>query len=113
MSNFDASSLVTLAVAVIAALSAMASQRAASKAMKQSTQISSRTDLEKEAYKRAREYDTETIQRQQEEINKLRSEVLTARELEKQLRDEVGHLKERVAILEAHDGQRTKGEPNG
>lgn len=59
---------LSLGVAGIAALGAWASQRAASKA----TTVSTRMDAEKEAYERARQFDIETIQRQQEEIKQLR-----------------------------------------
>lgn len=67
--------IVSIAVAVIAALSAYASQRAAARASTINTTTTSRVDMEKEAYERARTYDTETIRRQDEEILELREEV--------------------------------------
>jgi len=65
---------LSLGVAGIAALGAWASQRAASKA----STVSTRMDAEKEAYERARQFDIETIQRQQDEINKLRERLAVA-----------------------------------
>lgn len=60
--------VVTITVAAIAAGGAWAAQRAASKA----TVVSTRMDAEKEAYERARQFDLDTINRQQEEIKVLR-----------------------------------------
>lgn len=65
---------LSLGVAGIAALGAWASQRAASKA----STVSTRMDAEKEAYERARQFDIETIQRQQEEIKQLRERLAVA-----------------------------------
>ena len=65
---------VTILVAVIAALSAYASQRAAAKATTLNTSTTSRVDMEKEAYDRARKFDIETIERQDAEIAELRAD---------------------------------------
>lgn len=65
---------VTILVAVIAALSAYASQRAAAKASNLNTTTTSRVDMEKEAYDRARKFDIETIERQDAEIAELRQD---------------------------------------
>lgn len=72
-----------IVIAVIAALGAWASQRAAANASK----VGTRLDAEKEAYERARKFDLDTIARQDEEI--------------KELRDEVDRLKQRLALIEA------------
>jgi len=65
---------VTILVAIIAALSAYASQRAAAKASNLNTTTTSRVDMEKEAYDRARKFDIETIERQDAEIAELRQD---------------------------------------
>lgn len=70
--GWDWGDLVTLAVAAIAALSAYASQRAAARASTMNTSTTSRVDMEKEAYDRARKFDIETITRQDAEIEDLR-----------------------------------------
>lgn len=70
----DGGSLITLAVAVVAGLFALASQRSAAKASKVNTQTVTAVDREKEAYERARAFDTETIRRQDLEIAELRED---------------------------------------
>lgn len=67
-----------IAVAVIAAGGAYASQRAAARASNQNTAVTSRLDAEKEAYERARQFDIDTINRQQEEIKQLRERLAVA-----------------------------------
>lgn len=69
-------SLISLAVAVVAAVGAWASQRASSKA----STVSTRMDAEKEAYERARAFDIQTIERQQQEIKELREQITQMRE---------------------------------
>lgn len=105
---------VSLVVALIAAGSAYASQRAAAKASTINTTTTSRVDMEKEAYQRARTFDTETIRRQDEEITELRQEnvalksevreVRTEAEASKreasELREDVRKLTNRVGQLE-------------
>lgn len=78
----DPVSLASISVAAIAAASAYASQRTASKASEKNTTTNmnaeieiKKADRETEAYERARIYDTETIRRQDEEITELRAEV--------------------------------------
>lgn len=65
---------ISLGVACIAAIGAWAAQRASSKA----STVSARMDAEKEAYERARQFDLDTIQRQQEEIKVLRERLAVA-----------------------------------
>lgn len=79
MNLLDIGSII---IAVIAALGAWASQRAAANASK----VGSRMDAEKEAYERARKFDMDTIKRQDEEI--------------KELRDELDRLKQRLQLIE-------------
>lgn len=89
----DAASIVTIIVACVAAASAYASQRAAAKASMLNTTTTSRVDMEREAYERARAFDTETITRQDREIVELRA-------TETELRKEVKRLERRVRVLE-------------
>lgn len=78
--GWDWGDLVTLCVAAIAALSAYASQRAAARATTINTTTTSRVDMEKEAYDRARKFDIETIERQDAEIAELRKDNLDLHE---------------------------------
>lgn len=78
----------TVLVATIAALSAWAAQRAAARASVLNTSNTNRTDMEKEAYERARAFDTGTIARQDAEIAELRAAVA-------ELRDEIRRLGKR------------------
>lgn len=70
----------SIGVALIAAGGAWASQRSASKATNINTMVNARIEAEKDAYERARAFDTETIRRQNEEIRDLRAEVSKCRE---------------------------------
>lgn len=94
----------TILVALIAAAGAWASQRAASRASMANTSTSSRVEMEKEAYDRARAYDTETIKRQDAEIAELREEHQKCAEEIKTLRAryeaEIELLRQRIARLE-------------
>lgn len=75
----DAVNIATIVVALIAAAGAWASQRAASKAAVQNTVVGGRVNMENEAYERARAFDTETISRQNHEIDELRKESIDLR----------------------------------
>jgi chromosome segregation ATPase len=75
----EPAAIASIIVSLIAALAGYASQRAAAKASTKNAATSSRTELdktradaEKEAYERARAFDTETIRRQDEELDELR-----------------------------------------
>lgn len=70
--EFGWGNVVSVSVALIAALAAWASQRSAAKASTLNTLTVTAVDREKEAYERARAFDTETIRRQDEEIAELR-----------------------------------------
>jgi predicted RNase H-like nuclease (RuvC/YqgF family) len=78
-----------LVVAGVAALSAFASQRSASKA----STLNTRTLAEEEAFTRARSFDLETIKRLEQENKELR-------EREKELEEQVEILKWRIGRLE-------------
>lgn len=89
----NAANIITIVVAVVAALSAYASQRAASRASILNVNTTSRIDMEREAYERARKFDTDTITRQDNEIMELRND---NREL---------HEKVAEARAEAHEAR--------
>lgn len=100
----DATNVVALVVAIIAAISAFASQRASAKAAKaariETARIelqNSRVDMEKNAYERARAFDTETIARQNKRISELSREIRRLNALVVKLRariENVDHLDE-------------------
>ena len=70
-----ATALASIIVALVAAFGALASNRAAARASQLNTMTTSRVDMEREAYDRARAFDTETIRRQDAEIDELRAQV--------------------------------------
>jgi hypothetical protein len=80
-------------VAIIAALGAWVAQRAAAKSSNINTSVTGRLDLEKDAYERARNFDTETMRRQNEEIIKLRAESL-------KFDEDMAEIKGRLADLQ-------------
>lgn len=83
----------SILVALIAALGAWAAQRSASRTAQINTSVSGRLEAEREAYQRARAFDIQTIERQNEEIKELHEENY-------QLRDDLKKVKERLARLE-------------
>lgn len=93
METHVATSLAGIAVAMLAAASAYASQRAAARASVTTGRDSNRVDMEKEAYERARAFDTETIRRQDVEIAELRAD-------NADLRKQVSELTSRITRLE-------------
>lgn len=72
--------VITISVAVIAAGGAWAAQRSAARASMVNTSVTSRLEAEKEAYERARAFDIQTIERQQQEIKDLREQIVAMRE---------------------------------
>lgn len=96
----DPVSVASLLVALIAAVGAWATQRTSAKASTTNATTSSRVDMEREAYERARTYDTETIRRQDEEIAELRADLRSAREELTSAREEIRELKYKVNQLE-------------
>jgi chromosome segregation ATPase len=95
----DATNVASLVVAVIAALTAIASQRSASRA----SVVNART-AEEEAYNRARKMDTDTIDRLDRENKELRErldkETREFREREEDLEEQVEILRWKVRRLE-------------
>lgn len=106
-------SVISLAVAVVAAVGAWASQRASSKA----STVSSRMDAEKEAYERARALDTETITRLQNENKELRDLVQNLRGQVELCSENIQRLQDRFPIsiqgLEGLLNEREKQEKPG
>jgi peptidoglycan hydrolase CwlO-like protein len=103
----NATTIASIIVAIVAATSAYASQRAAAKATTMNTNTVSRVDMEKDAYQRARDFDTETIRRQDEEIEELRKlnrdlqEELTMTKTElRGMKQEMQNCKQRLLKLE-------------
>lgn len=99
-----ATNAVTLIVAIIAAIASFAAQRATAKAAKEAKlesarleRESTRASVEKDAYERARAFDTETIVRQNKRIAELSREVRRLNALVGALRtrlDRVDHADE-------------------
>jgi len=113
--NLDSINWAGIGIALIGVISAWLSGRSANKAAKftsGASVLNARTVAETEAYGRARKLDTETIQRQDEELDELREEnkllkmqvrQLTIREIE--LSEENVNLRRRVARLERYFGK--------
>jgi len=98
--------VASLGAAAIAAAGSWLARRSAGKATVDSTTITSRLDMEKEAYERARALDTETIERQEREIKELRElrEQDRQRDREKDARlqrqeEEIRRLKAQIRAL--------------
>lgn len=96
----EAKDWATVIVAAISLISAVLAGRSAANASKYST----RTQAETEAYNRARKMDTETIERQDAEIKKLRKKIEELEEDAEMLHGENKLLRERVGRLEAKQG---------
>lgn len=88
----DATAIASVIVAVIAAGAALASQRSASNAIKDKSSGHNRIEMEKEAYERARAFDTETINRQNKQITTLTIENKSLRQRVEELFKRVRHL---------------------
>lgn len=86
-------------VAIVAALGAWAAQRSAGKAGTIQTAIKGRMEAEHGAYERAREFDTETIRRQDEEIRELRKELEIVKELLYRLKKQYPDWRQ---VIDAH-----------
>lgn len=89
----DATQVASIIVAGVAAAAAYASQRAAAKASTTNVSATTRVDMEKDAYERARKYDTDTITRQDAEIDELRAEITAVRLGNAALRDDNNKLR--------------------
>lgn len=71
----DWTNVASVLVAALAALAAFASQRAAANASVKNTSTTSRTDIEKEAFERAKSYYAGALDRQDAEIEGLHADV--------------------------------------
>lgn len=72
--EIDPAIIGAIIVALIAGVAGFASQKAISRATMINATVNSRAELEKEAYLRARNYDVETIKRQDDDLDELRQE---------------------------------------
>lgn len=88
----NASIWATIIVAVISVGSAVFSGRAA--------KFGSRTQAETEAYIRARKIDTDTIDRQEKQLEKLRERVTVLERNEERLNEDNDRLRNRLTRLE-------------
>lgn len=86
-------------VAAIAAWSAYASQRAAAKASVQNTTTTSRTDIEKDAFERARTYYAGALDRQDKEISRQDAEITELHAETAELRDQLRAVRAEVRGL--------------
>lgn len=89
-----------IVVALIAAAAAIAAQRAAAKATLSGTIVTSRTNMETEAYERARRMDVETIERQDEELIEARREIADLKTEVAKLREEMAEMRRRQSSIE-------------
>lgn len=90
MDPFNVGSII---VALVAAIAAYASQRAASRASTMNTNSTSRVDMEKDAYIRARAFDIETIASQNRELEEQKMELRELRAENRELRALLDNVK--------------------
>ena len=114
MGDFQITAVATIIAAIIAAFAAIATQRSAAAAAVRNQSMSSRTDIEKEAFERAKDFYTDTIDRQGAEIHELEEDVAElkakVRTLEQELATErqrnqknttqVGRLQEQLDLAQ-------------
>lgn len=102
ISSIDLASII---VALIAGAVALSTARASNKASKLNVQTTSRVDMEKEAYQRARALDTGTIERQDAEIEELRQEL---KELKRSHAEELKEVRRRLWAVERENAELRK-----
>lgn len=109
----DKSDWVTLLVAFMSLLAGLAAQRSSAKVAKRTAaaalaaaEITSRSDMETEAYTRARAIDTETIERQAAELTELRERLDKVEDTNDTLVRENRQLRRRVDELERHEREK-------
>lgn len=71
----DSQVVALLGGAIVTAVGAILTQRSAARAAVRNASLSSRTDLEREAFERAKGYYTDTIDRQARDITQLEADV--------------------------------------
>lgn len=121
----DPGSYAAIFIATIGAIVSWLTHRSSTKADRDSNKENNRVEMEKEAYDRARKLDTETITRQDNEINELiakntnlvtrNEELMETNELlarrNRELDQTIRELQARVSSLEDHV-QTLEGEKN-
>ena len=96
-------SLASMVVAALSGLAAWASQKAAARASTLNTSTTSRVEMEREAYERARKFDTDTITRQDNELLELQDKYNEIKQKNADLNDQVVMLTaENRGLLREH-----------
>jgi signal transduction histidine kinase len=93
--NIQITAIATIIAAVIAALAAIATQRSAAAAAVRNQTVSSRTDIEKEAFERAKGFYTDTIDRQAASVHELEDDVVSLKSRVRALEEELARERER------------------
>ena len=89
-------------VALIALGSSELSRRAAAKAARENTVTTSRTDIEKEAFERAKDYYGDAMNRQDREIARQDTELVGLHAEVDELKSKVRGLEHELAVSENH-----------
>jgi hypothetical protein len=90
--------IATVLAALISGIAVIATQRSAAAAAVRNQSISSRTDIEKEAFERAKGYYTDAMDRQAAEIGGLETDVATLRGRVSALEEELAKTKSELDI---------------
>ena len=93
--------LASIPIALISGAVAVFASINASKASRVNTEQTTRVDMEKEAYIRARNHDVKTIEHQGKRIDELETDLKFEREERQKDRDEIKSLKRKIARMEA------------
>lgn len=88
----DSEVVALLGGAIITAFGAILTQRSAARAAVRNVQLSSRTDLELEAFERAKGYYTDTIDRQARDITQLDATITALEAKVAQLMSRIGNM---------------------
>lgn len=98
--NIQITAVATIIAAIIAAFAAIATQRSAAAAAVRNQTMTSRTDIEKEAFERAKGFYTDTIDRQGANIHELEDDVSNLKGRVRALEEELQRERERNQVNE-------------
>ena len=101
MGDVQITAVATIIAAVLAAMAAIATQRTAAAAAVRNQTVSSRTDIEKEAFERAKGFYTDTIDRQGANIHELEDDVTSLKRRVRALEEELARERDRNETNEA------------